>query len=128
MKIALALCLDLAAAPLAAKPEIGSLPGVSDKETTIPYGDVQQTERGHGDVLFVRDRSNRWYRMQLNRGCLRGTVQVEQVIYRHHGAGGEIDRFTTVELPRDLRTCAIASIRRSAAPPQVDRHSRVTLG
>ena len=38
-----------------------------------------------------------------------------------------IDRFTTVELTDDLRTCAITSIRASAPPPQVDRKSIVTL-
>ena len=127
MKAALALGLALAAAPLAAKAPWKPLRGVADRETTIPYGDIQQTERGHGDVLFVRDRTDRWYRLQLNRGCLRGPVDLDRVIFRHHGVGGEIDRFTMVELPRDLRSCAITSMRRSAPPPQVDRRSPVTL-
>ena len=127
MKAILVLGLAVAAAPLAAKAPITPLRGVSDRETTIPYGDIQQTERGHGDVLFVRDRTDRWYRLQLNHGCLRGPVDLDRVLFRHHGVGGQIDRFTTVELPRDLRSCAIVSIRGSAPPPQVDRHSRVTL-
>ena len=127
MKAILVLGLALTTAPLAAKPSIRHLAGVADRETTIPYGDIQQTERGHGDVLFVRDRTNRWYRLQLNRGCLRGPVELDKVLFRHHGVGGQIDRFTTIELPRDLRSCTITSIRGSAPPPQVDRHSRVTL-
>jgi hypothetical protein len=128
MKFLLALGTALIAAPLAANPAVTPLPGVADQETTIPYGAVQQVERGHGDVLFVRDRTNQWYRLGLNRGCLRNTtVQLDQVIFDHRSPTTGIDRFTTIELPRDLTSCAIDSIRRSAAPPQVDSHSPVTL-
>lgn len=128
MKLLLAITAALIAAPLAANPALPHLAGVSDEETTIPYGNIQQAERGHGDVLFVRDRTNQWYRLGLNPGCLRDTtVQLDQVIFDHQSPTSGIDRFTLVKLPRDLRSCAIQSIRRSAAPPQVDSHSKVTL-
>jgi hypothetical protein len=127
MKALPALAVALMAAPLAAQPGYEHLAGVSDKETTIPYGVVQQVERGHGDVLFVRGRTNQWYRIGLNLGCLRGvTAPLDQVVFDQRGSNG-IDRFTTVKLPRDLRSCSIQSIRASAPPPQVDRRSRVTL-
>lgn len=127
MKPFLALAAGVIAAPLSAAHPVTRLAGVSDRETTIPYGQVQQTERGHGDVLFVRDRVNQWYRLQLNHGCLRGAVQLDLIVYRNRGSSAQIDRFTQVAIPRDLRTCNIGSIRRSAPPPQVDRHSVVTL-
>ena len=127
MKIALALIAALAATPVAAAPAIPRLAGVSDEETTIAYGNIQQFERGHGDVLFVRDQTNRWYRLGLNHGCLKGPVQLQFAVFRNNSPGSQIDRFTLVEFPDDMRTCAIKSIRRSAPPPQVDSHSPVTL-
>jgi hypothetical protein len=128
MKALLTLAAAIIAAPLAANPAVAHLAGVSDTETTIPYGAVQQVERGHGDVLFVRDRTNQWYRLGLNHGCLRGvTVQLDQVVVDHKAPTTGIDRFTVVRLPRNLASCAIVSIRASAPPPQVDSHSRVTL-
>lgn len=127
MKALIALGAALMAAPLAANPPVAHLRGVSDRETIIPYGAVQQVERGHGDVMFVRDRTNQWYRLGLNRGCLRGTtVQFDNVVFDHKSTSG-IDRFTIVRLPRELRSCSIQSIRASAPPPQVDSHSIVTL-
>ena len=125
MKTLLALAA-LIAAPLAANPGRTSLPGVSDQETEISHGVIQQFERGHGDVLFVRDQSDRWYRLQLNHGCLRGPIDLRQVIF-DNGSSTRIDRFTRIVIPKDLRTCTIDSIRRSAPPPQVDSHSPVTL-
>ena len=126
MKAILALA-TLIATPLAASPVGSALPGVSDQETEIAHGGIQQFERGHGDVLFVRDSADRWYRLQLNKGCLRGPVQLDQVVFRNESSGSRIDRLTKIEIPRDLRSCAIDSIRRSAPPPQVDSHSPVTL-
>jgi hypothetical protein len=127
MKTLLAVAATLIAAPLAAAPAANPLPGVSDQETEIAYGGIQQFERGHGDVLFVRDSADRWYRLALNDGCLKGSVQMRRILFRNSGPGSRIDRFTTIQLPDDLRTCAIESIRRSAPPPQVDSHSPVTL-
>jgi hypothetical protein len=103
------------------------LPGVSDRETTIPYGDVRQSVRGHGDVLFVRDRDNQWYRLQLNAGCTQNVTDVNTLFFRHHGSSQQIDRFTTIGIPEEMRSCAIQSIRESLAPPQIDSRSPVTL-
>ena len=127
MKTFVAVAAIVVAAPLAAHPSNAKLAGISDKETTIAFGAPQQVERGHGDVLFVRDRANKWYRVALNHGCLHGPLQMNHIVFNHNGPTTGIDRFTTVELTDDLRTCAITSIRASAPPPQVDRKSIVTL-
>jgi hypothetical protein len=122
-----ALGSALLAAPLLASPVINHLPGVSDRETVIPYGDVRQSVRGHGDVLFVRDRDNRWFRLQLTAGCTRTVTDVNTLIFRHHGSSQQIDRFTTIGIPEEMSSCAIESIRASEAPPQIDSRSPVTL-
>ena len=126
MKAIFALGSALIAAPLFASPVFQHLPGVSDRETVIPYGDVQQSVRGHGDVFFVRDRANRWYRLQFNAGCAGLTTDANTLFFKHHGASSEIDRFTTVVIPEEARSCGITSIRASAVPPQVDRRTPVT--
>jgi hypothetical protein len=126
-KAIFALASTLMAAPLLASPVLIHLPGVSDRETTIAYGDVQQSVRGHRDVFFVRDRNNQWYRLQLNAGCAGTATDANALVFNHHGAGQEIDRFTTVLIPEERRNCAIQSIRRSLPPPQVDTRSPVTL-
>jgi hypothetical protein len=127
MKAIFALGSALIAAPLLASPLVNHLPGVSDRETVIPYGDVRQSVRGHGDVLFVKDRDNHWYRLQLNRGCTRTVTDVNTLLFLHHGSSQQIDRFTTISIPEERRTCAIQSIRESEAPPQLNSRSRVTL-
>lgn len=127
MKAIVAVGAALAAAPLIASPPVKSLPGVSDKQTTIPYGEIRQSVRGHGDVFFVRDRANQWYRIQLNEGCARGTSAATGFVFRHHGPGRQIDRFTTVAIGGEMRTCTIQSIRKSQPPQQIDPKSPVTL-
>jgi hypothetical protein len=127
LKVILALGSALTAAPLLASPAMLHLPGVSDTETTIPYGDIRQSVRGHGDVFFVRDRDNQWYRLQFNAGCAGNATDANTLIFRQHGVGGQVDRFTTVVIPEEARSCAIESIRQSLAPPQVNSRSPVTL-
>jgi hypothetical protein len=126
-KAIFALGSALVAAPLLASPVFVHLPGVSDRETVIPYGDVRQSVRGHGDVFFVKDRDNRWYRLQFNRGCAGTATDANTLVFQHHGANPEVDRFTTVLIPEEARSCAIQSIRESAPPPQIDSRSPVTL-
>jgi len=126
MKAILALGSALIAVPLLASPVVPELPGVSDRETVIPYGDVDQSFLGHGDVLFVKDRANHWYRLQLNPGCVGTTTDVNRLVFNHHGANQEIDRFTTIAAPEEVRTCAIESIRASLPPQKVDSRSPVT--
>jgi hypothetical protein len=127
MKAIFALGTALVAAPLLASPCVQHLPGISDRETVIPYGDIRQSVLGHRDVLFVRDRDNRWYRLQLNPGCTGLTTDATTLIFNHHGTSQQIDRFTTIRIPEEVRSCAIESIRESLAPPQIDSRSPVTL-
>ncbi len=126
-KTVFALGSALIAAPLVASPVPIHLPGVSDRETTIPYGDVRQSVRGHGDVFFVKDRDNHWYRLQFNAGCAGSTTDANGLVFNHHGSSQEVDRFTTVLIPEERRSCAIQSIRQSLPPPQIDSRSPVTL-
>ena len=127
LKAIFALGSALIAVPLLASPTVQHRAGVSDKETTIPYGDVSQSVRGHGDVFFVRDRDNHWYRLQLNAGCARNTTDANTLVFNHHGPTQQIDRFTTLSIPEEARSCNIRSIRASEAPPQINSRSRVTL-
>jgi hypothetical protein len=126
-KAIVALSSAIVTAPLLASPMMQHLAGVSDRETTIPYGDIQQSVRGHRDVFFVRDRDNQWYRLQFNAGCAGFATDANTLIFRHHGPGAQIDRFTTVVIPEEARSCAIESIRESLAPPQINSQSPVTL-
>ena len=127
MKPLIVLGAALIAAPLFAKAHVKPLAGVSDKETTIPNRDVRQSLRGHGDVFYVRDRSNHWYRLQLNEGCARGTSDTNGLVFRHHGSSQQIDRFTTVIISGEGRSCAITSIRASRPPKAIDSNSPVTM-
>lgn len=122
----LPIAAALLAAPLAAHP-LESLPGVENVETTIPAGGIAQYHRGHGDVIFVRDRINRWYRVQVNDGCLRQMREADALVFDQSFPATRIDRFTRVRQPALGASCFIESIRRSAAPPQVDSQSLVTL-
>lgn len=126
-KAIFALTAALIASPLLASAPFHHLAGVSDRETVIPYGDIQQSVRGHGDVFFVRDRNNRWYRLQFNAGCAGTATDANTLVFKQHNSGQQIDRFTTVVIPEETRSCAIESIRASEAPPQVNSRSLVTL-
>lgn len=121
--VALALAL-----PAAASEPATSLPGVSDEETSIPGGGVGQILQGHGDVIFVRDRTNHWYRVALNNGCLRGLVKVDSAQFETATPMGRIETADTVRILKSVpRNCRIESIRASAPPPQIDSDSVVTL-
>lgn len=113
------------AAPLTAAPVV-SLPGVSDRETNI-LGSVAQYVMGKGDVMFVRDQFNRWYRVALTPGCLSAIWSQDVVQFEGDRAIGMIDTFSHVHFLRNGRTCGVDSIRRSLAPPQVNSRSPVTL-
>jgi len=126
MKALLVFATALAAVPLAAAEPVTSLPGVSDEETTISYGQIEDFERGHGDVLFVRDRANRWFRLALNDGCLKSAPALQSIEF-DNSPGSRIDTFTRIKISEGMRNCSIKSIRRSDAPPQVDSNSKVTL-
>lgn len=126
LKAIFALGSALVAAPLLASPYMQHLPGVSDRETVIPYGDVQQSVRGNGDVFFVKDRTNQWYRLQLNAGCTQNVTDANTIFFNHHGASQQLDRFTTIAIPEEARSCAIESIRASLPPRMMDARSPVS--
>ena len=125
MKALLALAAIAAAAPLATA-SAQSLPGVSDKETRI-HSNLVEFHRGHGDVLFVRDRENKWYRVQTNKGCLAGHPIGESLIVRHRDVGGNINLKSQFYFAERGILCDLVSIRASKAPPQVNSKSPVTL-
>jgi hypothetical protein len=126
MKAAFAIVAAMLATPLTAQAP-ASLPGVENEETQIPSGAVREYHRGHGDVIFVRHQTDRWYRVQLNEGCLSTLARSDQLLFDRSSPNGRIDRFTRVRQPVMGTTCTITSIRRSAAPPQVDSNSPITL-
>lgn len=127
MKTALAISAALLTAPVAAAP-VANLAGVSDEETVIRSSQLREFHRGKGDVVFVRDRTNAWYRMQLNEGCLEGPGRFRSMTVDSGAVSDRIDKFSTVTFYDGMRrTCMIDSIRRSVAPPQVDSTSPITL-
>ena len=78
-------------------------------------------------MIFVRDRENKWYRVQLNTNCLNGNYEGESAAFRSRDVSGQINKLTEVSFPETGIRCNIDSIRRSAPPPQVDSKSPVTL-
>ena len=120
----LAPLLFAVALPTAASSQ--TLPGVSEEETVIRTG-VEEFVFGNGDVVFVRDGTLRWYRIETNEGCISGEYLGRQIAFDTTGPAGRIDKFTNVIFPRYHRICGIVSIRRSETPPQFDSDSRVTL-
>jgi hypothetical protein len=70
MKAAIVIAATLATLPLAAA-AASPLAGVSDEETRISSGEIREYHRGNGDVMFMRDRENKWFRVEFNPGCLR---------------------------------------------------------
>lgn len=124
--LALALASIFAAAPLAAA-DAPRLAGVSDEETRIRSGMIREFHRGNGDVIFVRDRENKWFRVALNDGCLGNDWAGENIAFRPRDLSGEINKLTEVRFIEQGRRCNIDSIRRSVAPPQVDSKSPITL-
>ena len=114
----------LAAGPAAPQQ---ALPGISDEETVIHFAapaGLRDFHFGKGDVLFVRDRRNDWFRVQLNKGCLKNAR-----LFRAIGidAGGDTRLEANDRLYIGGRSCLIDSLRASEAPPQVDSKSIVTL-
>ena len=103
-----------------------ALPGVEDEETVIRTG-VEEFVFGNGDVVFVRDGTLRWYRIETNEGCIDGEFLGRQIAFDTFGPAGRIDRLANVIFSRPHRICGIVSIRRSETPPQFDSDSRVTL-
>lgn len=115
----------MVAAPIAAA-GAQSLAGVSDKETKI-HSNLIDFQRGKGDVLFVRDRENKWYRVQTNKGCLAGHSIGRSLTVKFRSVGGNINTKSELYFDEYGINCRIESIRSSVAPPQVDSKSPITL-
>ena len=127
MKTALILAASVLASPLVAA-ERPQLAGVADEETVIRSGIIAEYHRGHGDVMFVRDRENNWFRLAFNKGCLKGVSDPNMMTFASRDVSGRIDQLTRVRMyGSDTRTCLIDSIRQSVAPPQVDSKSPISL-
>lgn len=105
------------------------LPGIADTETSIPFatpGGVKEVHRGNGDVVFIRDRTNKWYRLALNDGCLDNYSGSVNFLAIDAGMDRKLEANDRVHLDAN-RSCLVNSIRRSEAPPQVNSSSIVTL-
>jgi len=126
MRTALVFASVLLTAPVSAA-DGPTLAGVSDQETRIRSGEIREFHRGKGDVMFVRDRENKWYRVALNEGCLGNDWAGDKVAFRARDVSGEINKLTEVRFIEQGRNCNIDSIRRSVAPPQVDSKSPIKL-
>lgn len=127
MKAIAALLSAPVAAPLMAT-DGPSLAGVSDDETEIRSGQIREFHRGHGDVFFMRDRENKWYRVQLNPGCLKGIGDPRAISVNARDVSGRVNKLSQVVVYDGMTAhCNIDSIRRSVAPPQVDSKSPITL-
>ncbi len=101
------------AVPAAAAPAQG--PGARD-EASIPFvrmNGIRDFRPVGDDVVYLQDRSFKWYRASLYQPCFR---------YRHvtkigiFGAGSTVDRFSSLLV--DGQRCRIASLVRSEKPPR----------
>jgi hypothetical protein len=80
-------------------------------------GSLREWQRGDvPGVLYVRDRTEHWYRVTLTGPC-RMDRPLDTLTYTTDPAGN-FDRFSRVRLLRYPNTvCGVASIRTSAPPP-----------
>lgn len=105
------------------------LAGIGTKEVAIDYavpGTLRDFQRGHGDVVFVRARTEQWYRIQLNDGCLNNYYGDIRLLIPDAGVDRRLDQNDLVTIDA-RRTCHVESVRTSEPPPQVDSKSIVTL-
>ncbi|WP_265571325.1 hypothetical protein [Sphingomicrobium nitratireducens] len=119
------LSLLLASAVLAANP--GHEAAIGDKEVAIDFapGAIREYYKAKGDRLFVRSRTNQWYRIQLNEGCLArfyGDIHFMEV---DSGIDKRLEANDSVRI-ENRRVCLVDSVRTSVAPPQVDSNSPLT--
>lgn len=92
------------------------------QETTIAFasnGGIRNWERGPrgSGILFLQDRTQRWYQVQLSGPCLDYTNR-PTLIYQTDPTG-RLDTFSTISsVDRPQLRCSIKSIKHSLAPPQ----------
>lgn len=122
--------LALAACNTAAAPALEPIPGVADEETMFYASGVESAVVGDNDVIFVRS-SGRWYRVQLNAGCLAGLGDPTPTFSFGTLGTSRFDRYDTVIASGSggrSFTCRAESVRASAAPPMIDSSSVVPRG
>jgi hypothetical protein len=113
MSILLALALAATQAPAPPPPATG-------RETIITQaggGALREWKRGEvPGVLYVRDRTEHWYRVRLTGPC-RMDRPLDTLTYTTD-PNGNFDRFSRIRLLRYPDTsCGVASIMTSAPPP-----------
>ena len=113
--------LILAAAHATQAAPAKSVPAPSSgTQTVISYasgGGLRDWRRsGEPGVLFVRDRTERWYKVTLDGPC-RFDRPLDTLVYTTD-VNGTFDRFSRVRLLRYPETnCGVAGIVRSGPPP-----------
>jgi hypothetical protein len=94
-----------------------------DEEASIPFvrmNGIRDFRPVDDDIVYLQDRSFRWYRATLYHPCFR---------YRHvnkisvFGGGLVVDRFSSLLV--DGQACRIQSLVRSGPPPKKKRGRRV---
>ena len=81
---------------------------------------------GRKDVLYVRDRTERWYQVTLTGPCESLQRNLDTLSYTTDPAG-RFDRFSRLQLAsRPYQACGVKSLRRSTPPADapVDRQGR----
>ncbi|MCM8556287.1 hypothetical protein [Sphingomicrobium sediminis] len=122
------MMITLMALAIAHPAETASLPGIADEETQIgvTQRQLRNVVRGNGDVLFVQDRTNRWYRVALNEGCTDNVIDPRPTV-KFGARATTIDQGSNVYIGDFGSVCKVTSVRRSETPPQYDSDSIVTL-
>ena len=111
----LAIAAALVAAPALAADRL------LDPETTITFagnGGLRDWQPGPPDsgIVYVRDRTQRWYRVTLTGPCVRDRA-LDTLTYTTN-TNGTFDRFSRVSVRRyPDQVCGVASIRTSLPPP-----------
>ncbi|AXJ94545.1 MULTISPECIES: hypothetical protein [unclassified Sphingomonas] len=92
------------------------------KETSIPFasnGGLINWQSGPPDsgIIYVQDRTLRWYKVTLSGPCGQGAIDPLGLTYTTDPTG-TFDQFSQVRIGRfPDQTCGVASIRTSGAPP-----------
>ena len=95
---------------------------VIGQETSIAFasnGGIRNWERGPrgSNLLYLQDRTLRWYQVQLNGPCL--DLSIRQTLIYQTDPLGRLDTFSTISsADRPQIRCQIKSIKTSLAPPQ----------
>jgi hypothetical protein len=112
LSIALAAASSLAASVSAAPPP--AAPGAEASIPFVRFGGIQDFEARGDDIVYLQDRSRRWYRAQLNGPCL-DLGWATAIGIDTHGSP-TFDRFSALIV--EGRRCPIQSLTLSGPPPK----------